>query len=91
MNEECVFEAIGKRRKRKRKKFCCEKRRNEGRGGVSQSEPTGQQSMNTLGDGAVGGGSICQSPSRVIGSRCEAVWPLRQRGVKGRIKSSVQN
>lgn len=74
-----------------KKTVCCEKQRNEGRGGVSLSEPTGQQSMNTLDDGAVGGGSICQSSPRVIGSRCEAVWPLRQRGVKGRIKSSVQN
>lgn len=96
MNEECVFKASGKRRKWRKKSFVVKSRGmkgGEGRGwvGGSQSEPSGQQSMNMLGDGAVGGGSICQSPSRVIGSRCEAVWPLRQRGVKGRIKSSVQN
>lgn len=90
-----MFKAVGKRRKWK-KSFVVKSRGMNGergwrREGETQSELTGQQSMNTLGDGALGGGSICQSPSRVIDSRCEAVWPPRQRGVKGRIKSSVHN
>lgn len=29
----------------------------------------------------------CHSPSRVIGSRCEAAWPLRQKGVRAALKA----
>lgn len=30
---------------------------------------------------------LCHSPSRVIGSRCEAAWPLRQKGVRAALKA----
>lgn len=56
-----MFKAVGKRRKWKFFFCCCESRGmkgerggGEGRKGETQSEPTGQQSMNALGDGAVG-------------------------------------
>ncbi|KAK5916799.1 hypothetical protein CgunFtcFv8_011746 [Champsocephalus gunnari] len=36
-----------------------------------------------------GGGELCHSPSRVIGSRCEAAWPLRQRGVRAALRAQL--
>lgn len=30
---------------------------------------------------------LCHSPSRVIGSRCEAAWPLRQQGVRAALRA----
>lgn len=33
------------------------------------------------------GRGLCHSPSRVIGSRCEAAWPLRQQGVRDALRA----
>lgn len=39
------------------------------------------------GEGRSGLGELCHSPSRIISSRCEVVWPLRQKGVRAALRA----
>lgn len=55
--------------------------------GFGGSEQCWTAQQHVEGDWGWRGGSLCHSPSRVIGSRCEAAWPLRQRGVRGALRA----